>query len=147
MMSKQTRLSRKRKELERANLGLYLNIVGSRPKVTTVDSLRVKEEKRQRLVESMKRSRQNAQLEINSLIKQRQYGTKGKRHSLYKKPCRECKFCKPTIAATETPKSQCDYGQIDSDLRSQHMFAASPAVSHSFNIDIDQVGTSSQRQR
>ena len=72
MMSRQTRPKREKRELERANLGLYLSIVNSTPQVSSVESLKICEKKRAKLTKVLSRRVQNAdrvKTLANSLLK------------------------------------------------------------------------------
>ena len=60
MMDKQTRAIREARELEKANLSLYLSIVNSKPSLTKVQKLREKEANRTKLVSLLSRRTSNA---------------------------------------------------------------------------------------
>jgi len=95
MMTKQTRMSRQRRDLEKANLGLYLNIVHTKPSVDKVDNLRMGESKRSRMVGILSKRVANAgrvKSLADTLLRQR-YGTTGSSNRLFKS-CKECLDCK-----------------------------------------------------
>ena len=85
MMSRQTREARERRELEKANLSLYLTIVHTQPSLTKVEKLRRLEKNRSRLSGILSSRRTNAdrvKSMANSLLKEK-YGTTGSSNRLF----------------------------------------------------------------
>ena len=101
MMTRQTREARQKRELEKANLSLYLTIVHTQPSVSKVEKLRQLEKNRSRLSGVLSTRRSNAdrvKSMADSLLKEK-YGTTGSSNRLFQ----NCKNCAVDRINSETP--------------------------------------------